>query len=174
VEVSVDDPPTRSGRRRVPLWLLLLLVVLLVRLFVADPERVDGDSMAPTLHAGDVVLSVRPALLGAVDRTGRGDLVVLADPQGGGRLVKRVVGLPGDVVEIQDAVLRVDGRPVTEPYVDRSRIDGVYYGPVTVPQGSLLVLGDNRGTSVDSRDFGPVPIGSLSGRVLLRLWPWWR
>jgi signal peptidase I len=160
--------------RRVLAWLVPLLLVLAVRLLVAQPERVDGPSMQPTLHDGDVVLAVRPGMVAPLDRLDRGDLVALRDPAGGGPIVKRVVGLPGDVVELQDAVLVVDGRPVAEPYADLSGIDGVYYGPVTVPAGSVLVLGDDRGRSVDSRDFGPVPVDSLTGRVLLRLWPWWR
>ena len=113
-------------------------------------------------------------LVGLVDRLDRGDLVALRDPSGAGSIVKRVVGLPGDVVEIQDAVLLVGGAPVAEPYADLSGIDGVFYGPVTVPAGSVLVLGDDRGRSVDSRDFGPVPVSGVTGRVLLRLWPWWR
>ncbi len=152
----------------------MLLAVVGVRLLVAAPERVSGPSMGPTLRDGDVVLAVRPGLLGAVDRLDRGDLVALRDPAGGGPIVKRVVGLPGDVVEIQDAVLLRGGAPVAEPYADVSGIDGVYYGPVTVPAGTVLVLGDDRGRSVDSRDFGPVPVDTLTGRVLLRLWPWWR
>lgn len=173
---AAPPAPPRRGRagRAAAGWLLPLLLVLAVRLLVAEPERVLGPSMAPTLRDRDVVLSVRPGLVGAVDPLRRGDLVALRDPAGDGSIVKRVVGLPGDVVEIQDAVLLVDGAPVPEPYADLSGIDGVYFGPVTVPAGDVLVLGDNRGRSVDSRDFGPVPLGSVTGRVLLRLWPWWR
>jgi signal peptidase I len=177
VVTSDAAPPVPSRRARVARaagWLPPLLAVLVLRAFVLAPDRVDGPSMAPTLRDGDVVLVVHAGLVARLDALDRGDLVALADPGGGGRIVKRVVGLPGDTVEIQDAVLSVDGREVVEPYVDRARIDGVFYGPVTVPPGELLVLGDNRAASVDSRDFGPVPVGSVTGRVVLRLWPWRR
>jgi len=72
---------------------------------------------------------------------------------------------------IEDGILVVNGQPVTERYLDQSRVDGVYYGPVTVAPGCVFMLGDNRANSVDSRTFGPVPAADLVGRVELRLWP---
>ena len=89
----------------------------------------------------------------------------------GGLLLKRAVALGADEVSIEDGVLLVNGVPVDEPYVDLSRVDGNYFGPRVVPAGSVFVLGDNRADSVDSRDFGPVPLTALVGRVRLRLWP---
>jgi signal peptidase I len=68
-------------------------------------------------------------------------------------------------VAIADAVLLVDGREVPEPYVDAATIDGVYFGPVTVPPGTVFVMGDDREFSVDSRSFGPVPQDRVDGRV---------
>lgn len=152
----------------------VLLVALAVRAFVAHPDVVESTSMAPTLREGDVVLAVRSPVADVHDGVDRGDLVVAREPGTGDAVVKRVVGLPGDVVEIADAVTTVDGREVAEPYVDRSRVDGLYWGPVTVPADAVLLLGDNRSRSVDSRDYGPVPLADVTDRVVLRLWPWWR
>lgn len=141
------------------------LVLLVLRVFVVSPTRVDGESMAPTLRSGDVALVRRfgPAHTGQV--------VTLRDPQDGSLIVKRVVAVGGHTVEIRDAYLYVDGAEVDEPFVDHSRIDGVYFGPVTVPAGDVFVLGDSRNGSIDSRIFGAVPAEAVSGRVLVRLWP---
>lgn len=170
---SPQGPPSAPGttRRLAVRAGAVLVAALLVRAFVAHPDVVESTSMTPTLLPGDVVLVVRPALAGLVDDLGRGDLVVAREPGSGTAVVKRVVGLPGDVVEIQDAVTTVDGVEVDEPYVDRSRIDGVYFGPVTVPAGSVFLMGDDRARSVDSREFGPVPLADVTARVALRLWP---
>jgi signal peptidase I len=163
--LTVAPARGRAARKRVALLAVALLVLVLVRLFVAEPLRVDGASMAPTLRSGDVVLVQR---LGSVHT---GQLLVLHDPQDGSLVVKRVVALDGQTVEIRDAYLYVDGVEVDEPYVDHSRIDGVYFGPVTVPAGEVFVLGDSRDGSIDSRVFGPVSVSAVVGRVLVRLWP---
>jgi signal peptidase I len=136
-----------------------------VRAFVAEPVRVSGDSMAPTLRSGDVVLVARHGGLRP------GQLVLLREPGDGAPVVKRLVAVGGQTVEIRDAYLYVDGVPLDEPYVDHSRIDGVYFGPKRVPDGSVFVLGDSRNGSIDSRVFGPVRKDAVTGRVVLRLWP---
>jgi signal peptidase I len=163
--LTVAPARGRAARKRVALLAVALLVLVLVRMFVAEPLRVDGASMAPTLRSGDVVLVQR---LGSVHT---GQLLVLHDPQDGSLVVKRVVALGGQTVEIRDAYLYVDGVEVDEPYVDHSRIDGVYFGPVTVPAGEVFVLGDSRDGSIDSRVFGAVRSAEVIGRVLVRLWP---
>jgi signal peptidase I len=134
---------------------------------LAAPVRISSGSMAPTLLEGDRVLVTR-AGAGA---PGRGELVTFRSPADGALTLKRVVAVAGDRVAIEDAALVVNGRPVTEPYVDASRIDGLYFGPVTVPAGTVFVLGDQRAGSIDSRVFGAVPVASVGGRVLVRLWP---
>ena len=146
-----------------------MVLVALGRALVLAPVRVASTSMSPTLLAGDVVL---------VDRRGfdvhdleRGDLVTFRSPGTGEESLKRVVGLPGERVAILDAVLHVDDTPVEEPYVDSSEWDGMFTARVVVPPEAVFVLGDNRLSSVDSRDFGPVPSRLLEGRVLVRLWP---
>jgi signal peptidase I len=141
----------------------VLGAVLLVRGVVAEPREVASESMEPTLHPGSVVLvdKIGPRLRGVH----REDIVVFASPQDGREAVKRIVAVGGQQVAIRDADLYVDGRLVVEPQVDRSRIDGLWFGPVTVPDRAVFVLGDSRSGSVDSRVYGPVPLGSILGRV---------
>jgi len=163
--VTVAPARRRAVRVRAALLAAAVLVLVLVRVLVAEPVRVDGDSMAPTVRSGDVVL---------VSRTGQprvGQLLLLRDPTDGSPVVKRLVAVGGQTVEIRDAYLYVDGVRVDEPYVDHSGIDGVYFGPSMVPKGSLFVLGDSRDGSIDSRVFGPVRADAVAGRVVLRLWP---
>jgi signal peptidase I len=101
----------------------------------------------------------------------RRDVVVVPHPETGDLLVKRAVGLGGDRVAIEDGVLVVDGLVVCEPSIDPARQDGVWFGPVTVPAGEVFLMGDDRESSIDSRDFGPVPVADVVGRVGVRVWP---
>lgn len=141
----------------------------LLRTTVAFPVRVDSASMMPAFRAGDVVLVSRARPV--IEDLKRGDLVTFRSPEDGGRALKRVIGLPGDALVIKDSLLHVNGRAVREPYVDHDLIDGYYSRTYTVPEGSVFVLGDNRGNSVDSRDYGSVGADDLLGRVLFRVWP---
>ena len=154
--------------------MLVLLVALMaalamVRALVAVPVRVESASMVPTFRAGDVILVSRhrPAL----GDLRHGDLLAFRSPEDGSRALKRVVGLPGDVLVIRDSQLYVNDRAVAEPYVDHASIDGYYSRTYEVPADSVFMLGDNRGNSVDSRDYGVVAARDLIGRALLRVWP---
>ena len=169
------EASAKARTRRSPRWGLLaaaglvLLVVWPVRVFVAEPFAIPSESMAPTLRPGDRVLVEKLSYwLGS---PARGDLVVFEAPGGGALAVKRIVGLPGDRVAIEDGVLAVNGRLRREPFVDYARMDSVYFGPVVVPPGDVFVLGDNRADSEDSRAYGAVPRRALIGRVLTTLWP---
>lgn len=164
-------PVIRSkGLRRLVTGLLLLLGVLLVaRVFVAEPLKVSSDSMQPTLRSGDHVLVTKVGTRAHAPH--RNDIVALISPADGHLLVKRVAAVAGDTVGLEDGVLVVNGRPVHEGYVDLGLVDGDYYGPIQVPRGMVFVLGDNRSNSIDSRKFGPVPESRIKGRVVLRLWP---
>jgi signal peptidase I len=125
--------------------------------------------MAPTLHDGDQVLLDKVTYRLRPPRVGE---VVVVEPPGDEPLaVKRVVALGGSDVGLEDGVLVVDGVARREPELDLAGVDGVYFGPVTVPEGTVFVLGDNRGESVDSRSYGPVPLRDVVGRVVVRLWP---
>ena len=151
-------------------FLAVAAVLLLgVREFVAEPFRIPSASMAPTLRAGDHVVVDKLAF--RIGDAHRGQIAVLHEPSSGDLVLKRIVAVAGDVVGIEDGVLVVNrGRPV-EPYADPASIDSEYFGPVTVPAGAVFVLGDNRSNSVDSRDFGVVPVTNLVGRVRARIWP---
>ena len=155
----------RSRARLAAMAAAVLGAVLLVRGVVVEPREVASESMEPTLYPGSVVLvdKIGPRLAGVH----REDVVVFASPQDGRESVKRVVAVAGQHVAIRDAELYVDGRHVVEPQVDHSRIDGLWFGPVTVPERAVFVLGDSRSGSVDSRVYGAVPLGSIHGRVAM-------
>lgn len=138
-----------------------------VRPFVAEVLFIPSGSMAPTLKTGDRVLADKLAYRLSEPR--RGDIAVFESADG--LNIKRVAGLAGDRVEIRDGVLHVNGEPRPEPYVDRRLNDGNFFGPITVPEDHVFVLGDNRQNSLDSRSLGPVPEERLLGEIRLRLWP---
>jgi signal peptidase I len=145
----------------------LIALLLAVKVFVAEPFRIPSESMEPTLRPGDQAL---------VDKLGGrsprfGELIAFRAPRTGEILLKRVVGVAGDTVGLEDGVLVVDGRPIHEPYADPKAIDSVYFGPVRVRAGTVFVMGDNRANSEDSRDFGAVPTDRIIGRAVARVWP---
>jgi signal peptidase I len=156
----------RTGSRLfgVALLVAVLAVVGAVRLFVVEAFYVPTPSMAPTLPAGAHAFASKLAYrLGTPER---GDIVVLEGPrQHSGLLVKRVVGVAGQRVEVRDGVLFVDRVRQREPYVDHRLVDSTFFGPVTVPPDHVFVLGDNRSNSVDSRVFGAVAESDLLGKV---------
>ncbi|WP_135229965.1 signal peptidase I [Deinococcus fonticola] len=172
-------------------WVLgALLPVYLLTTFVATFARVNGESMAPTLHSGQLLLLLKyPRWLHAWHLSGpylkRGDLVVFKIPADspyatetmyGLRYrpynVKRVVALAGDTVRIQGGQLLVNGRVVAEPYTSPEGYMNEQPAQV-VPGGKVWVLGDNRrlGDSLDSRAYGPVSVRDVAGTANLRLWP---
>jgi signal peptidase I len=157
----------RRTRRLTGLLIVALLVLGLGSVFVVEPFAVVSSSMSPTLRDGDEVLAekVGPRL----HLVGRTDVVVFTAPGTHTLMVKRVAALAGDEVGLEDGLLVVNGRQVHERYVDHATVDGVYFGPVTVPPGALFVLGDDRADSVDSRVFGVVPVDRVVARVLIRL-----
>ena len=153
------------------------LVFAFVRPFVAEPMYVPSESMAPTLQVGDRVLTNKLAYY--LSDPERGDLVVFEDTgkQKGEDTVKRVIGLPGDEISVEDGTLLVNREPLDEPYLDTRAGDAQKtpaletFGPVFVPKDHVFVMGDNRANSYDSRFFGPVPNENLVGEVSLRFWP---
>ena len=166
-EVEPDVEP--RGTRRTALTLVQtvgLALTTYVCLFHLSVVR--GSSMAPSIHDGDRIL-IDPVsyLFGEVER---GDIVVLQYPLDPTvDYIKRVVGLPGDHVEIHAGVVWVNGERLEEPYVlgpdERSSL------VVEVLPAHYFVLGDNRPRSCDSREFGQVPQGYVRGKVELRVWP---
>lgn len=161
--------PTAGGRtRRRSLAALvaaaaLLLGLVAVRFWVLEPVAVASDSMAPTLKNGSLMFVFKPGPVLSGVHTG--DLVVFKSPADGTPVIKRVVAVGGQELEVRDAVLYVDSVPVPEPFVDRATIDGTYYPHTEVPPGTVFVMGDNRERSIDSRDYGPIPLGAIEGLV---------
>ena len=146
----------------------VVLAVLVGWLLLFNFSVVRGQSMRPGIEDGDRILIDRFSyMFGAVER---GDIVILGYPLDPSLdYIKRVVGVPGDEIQILAGKLFVNGSAVNEPYVDD--IDQTSYVNTEVADGHFFVLGDNRPRSSDSREFGQVPQGLLKGKVDVRLWP---
>lgn len=146
---------------------LLVLVVIAAAFFMRTPQ-VDGLSMEPRVHAGEFVLINTLAYrLGPIRR---GDVIAFRhDAPNPETYIKRIVGLPGERVEIQAGFVRIDGRAIDEPYV-RYR-DHRSAPAVVVPPRAYYVLGDNRADSDDSRDWGVLHDTDVSGRAVIGIWP---
>ena len=154
-----------SPARRVLVPVLLaLLLVLAVRQWFLEPLAVVSDSMEPTIASSAVVLLWKPVDRGALTN---GTVIAFANPLDGRTTIKRIIAQEGQTIAIRDAELFVDDVLVDEPFVDRSRIDALYFGPVTVPAGEVFLLGDNRASSIDSRDFGAIPNTVIEGAVIV-------
>jgi signal peptidase I len=168
--LGADEQQATTRRRRpsgVAVGVGLIAVLVLVRIFVAEPFRIPSQSMEPTLRPGDQALVSKVS--GHTPK--RGSLVAFHSPQGGDILLKRVVAVGGDTVGLEDGVLVVNGRQVREPFVNQKSIDGIYFGPVRVKPGTFFAMGDNRANSEDSRDFGAVRDSSIIGQSVARVWP---
>lgn len=145
----------------------VIIAAVIARTQFLDTVTVSSDSMSPTVCTGDTLLLAR---MHGWNSVRDGDIVTFPNPQDGGQAIKRVVATAGQTVVIKDADLLVDGKVVVEPYVDHASIDGVYTATVTVPPGTVFVMGDNREVSIDSRSFGPIPTSIIDGRLLMDLW----
>jgi signal peptidase I len=158
---------------------LTLIIFFVIQSFVAQPYQVQQNSMERTLEPGQYVLVDK--LTPRWDSYGRGDVVVFNPPatwtDDSTPFIKRVIGLPGDTIEIKDdGRVYVDGTALDEPYTYKNA-QGVNE-PTTatqarwvVPEGDLFVMGDHREKSADSRLFGPISISDVIGRAFLRYWP---
>ena len=165
---SAPQPPApepyRWGWRQYLALVAILATVAALRLYVVESAIVDGGSMRPTLRSGDYVLVYKLAYA-STRLPERGEIVTFTSPiEPGDILVKRVVGLPGDYVQYVNSWVLVNGvamgRMAPAPGWRDER-------PEYVPPGHVYVLGDNRGNSEDSRDWGPVSAAALRGRALL-------
>ena len=147
---------------------LLALVIFVALRFFMQNFRIEGQSMEPTLHDGQFLIVDKISYrLGQVQR---GDIIIFdAPPSPGKDFIKRVIGLPGETVELRQGVVHINGQPLDEPYVffpvTRS------WGPQTVGEGVYFVMGDNRPSSNDSRMWGMLPGSEIIGRALVCYWP---
>ncbi len=180
--------------------LLAIVIFVAVRAVVLN-FKVDGLSMTPSFVDGEMLLVNRNAyahfdtwalvdwlpfvehdeknVVYPFNPPERGDVVVFTPPPPGEDkpYIKRIIGLPGETVEIRDEGVFIDGQRLNEPYLEGNtttcRVANPEYcgPPVTVPEGHLFVLGDNRNNSEDSRYFGPVPEGNVIGKAWITYWP---
>ena len=148
--------------------LILTLVIFLLIRFAVQNFRIEGFSMEPNFHDGQFILVNK--LVYMLHPPERGDVVVLIPPSAASRdFIKRVIGLPGDRVEVVDGRVIINGELLQEPYPLNS---GSYsYGPITVGPDEYFVLGDNRNNSSDSHSWGMVSIKKIIGKVWLTYWP---
>jgi signal peptidase I len=179
-EVVAASPKRVSGARAVFDWIVVIAVALLVafvvRTFVLAHFVVEGESMYSTLDTGDRVFVNK--LSYRLHDPRRGDVVVLHQITGASErdLIKRVIGLPGETVEVRNCAVLIDGKVLNEPYLDPEVVtptdcggDYTLNGPV--PDGHVFVMGDNRGGSQDSRVIGPINDDDLVGRAFVVFWP---
>ena len=148
-----------------------VLVFGIVQPFIVQAFRIPSESMVPTLEARDRVLANK--FIYRFTEPERGDIVVFGSVENGDddTLIKRVVGLEGDEIRVQGGLLFVNGEPQEETYLNEEEPFRGYYGPATVPEDHVFVMGDNRGNSADSRVFGPVPLDNIKGEAFVRFWP---
>lgn len=177
------------------LVVVALAVAILIKTFLFQAFYIPSSSMEDTLQINDRVLVSK--LNYQIGDVSRGDVIVFDDPRGGfeeasesvlqsavrnvlesvglrtprSEFIKRVIGLPGDVVEGSEGDVWVNGQRLEEPYLKDQGYEHPDFGPVQVPLGTFFVMGDNRASSQDSRFFGPIPGEDIVGRAFVIIWP---
>ena len=141
-------------------YVVIFLIVIIIRTFIVTPVIVSGSSMASTLHDGEILL------LKKYDKKYERNEIIVFDYQGS-KLVKRIIGLPGETVEYESGKLYINGVETEEMF---SSITNDYY-KTTIPEGYYFVLGDNRNNSTDSRIIGLISEEQISGTTSFSLWP---
>jgi signal peptidase I len=161
---------------------LTLIIFFFIQNFVAQPYKVQQQSMEQTLEPEQYVLVDK--LTPRFDTYKRGDIVVFTPPEdwvqdNGTPFIKRVIGVAGDTVEISDGSVHINGTTIDEPYVFKDEVTGEPQATQAddedaewlIPAGEVFLMGDHRQNSADSRAFGPVPVDHVIGRAWLRYWP---
>lgn len=169
-----SESPKSTARFFLELIEIVLIAFALswvLRTYVIEARKIPTGSMLPTIQLDDRVI-VDKFFFKRFDNISPGDIIVFHPPPSAHAtedFIKRVVGLPGDKLEIRNHTTYVNGQPLYEPFVlDKSRND---FGPIVVPKDSVFVMGDNRNNSDDSRVWGFLPIQNITGRTLFRYWP---
>lgn len=182
-------PGTKTKRKSVvreyaEAIVIAIVLALFIRTFVIQAFKIPSGSMKPTLLVGDhilvnkfiygIKLPFTDKILISLSQPERGDVVVFKFPLDTRKdYIKRVIGLPGDRVELVDKQLLINGRPTEDPRASYSISGNMrMFGPVTVPAGHLFVMGDNRDESSDSRVWGFVPRPYLKGKAFFIYWSW--
>lgn len=170
-----SEPTNRAGetvlaavlREALQVVLPALLLALVIHAFLAQTTVVYGQSMQPNLNPSERLVVEKVSYY--LHAPQRNDIVVLDLPDMSELLIKRVVGLPGETVEIRNGTLFVNGVPQPEAFIELP--DDASFGPLILRPMTYFVMGDNRANSNDSRAFGPVPRPWIVGRAWLRYWP---
>lgn len=185
----------QSSRRRKPLWLeyaealgIALLLALVIRTFVVQAFKIPSESMLQTLQVGDHLLASKFAYgikipfthtyLWRGDDPQRGDIVIFEYPNDPSTdFIKRIVGVPGDIIEVRNKQLYRNGEPVKEAYIRFTEPDRIQpvrdnFGPVTVPADKYFCMGDNRDNSMDSRFWGTVDRAAIRAKAWRIYWSW--
>jgi len=161
-------------RNEIRVWTRDLLIAiglaLVIIVFLYQPVKVEGTSMAPLLSDQERIFINK--FVYRFEDIHRGDVVVFWYPLDRSKsFIKRVIGLPGETVDIRHGLLYVNGQVIPEPYVPPQYTDVTDFGPVKVPKDSYFVMGDHRISSNDSRVFGPVASQFIYGRAVFAYWP---
>lgn len=169
-----EASPSSTLRRELRGWgrdlLLALGLAMVIIVFLYQPVKVEGTSMAPLLTDQERIFINK--FVYRFEPIERGDVVVFWYPLDHSKsFIKRVIGLPGEMVEIRQGRVYVDGQRLEEPYVPPRYSDASTYGPVRVPSGEYFLMGDHRTSSNDSRVFGSVPSRYIYGKAVFAYWP---
>jgi signal peptidase I len=162
---AIVRPPSNLLREIVETALLTAIIFLAVNAVIGR-FRIESVSMQPNLYEGEYVIVDKVSY--TLSSPQRGDIIVFTKV-GQPDLIKRVIGLPGDIVEVRPGQVFVNGTLLTEPYI--ANPPNYSYGPVTVEPGRYFVLGDNRSNSSDSHMWGTVPHDTIVGRAWIIYWP---
>lgn len=154
---------------------IVVAVLAIIRFFIAEPHKVSGHSMVPNFQDGDFLITNKLAMrIGSLQR---GEVVILHYPKDPDKVfIKRIIGLPTEHVKLLGGKIYINNQPLDEPYLPIGlSTPGEQYlsenQEVVVPNDAYFVIGDNRGGSSDSRDWGPVKLSFIIGQAWLRYWP---
>ena len=153
-------------------WALTIIIpvvaALLIHQYLFTFARVDGTSMLDTLHENNIMGVSR--LHYRLNEPQRGEIITCNYPEDGNKLfVKRIIGLPGETIEIREGTVYIAGEPIAETYL--TRVDDQSMDPITLAKDEIFVMGDNRPVSRDSRAVGPLTLDEIYGRVLFVAFP---
>jgi signal peptidase I len=170
-----EKTPT-PGLRQAGFWLrdlaLSVLIAFVLIVFIYQPVKVEGTSMMPALTDQERIFINKFTYRFGLGDIERGDMVVFWFPRDRSKsYIKRVIGVPGDSVEIREGEVFVNNRPLDEPYVPSEYRDRLSVDPMTVPADSYFVLGDHRSSSNDSRAWGTVGREYIYGKAVFVYWP---